>query len=387
MMTDHLPNGDGLVAYGFVQELATRGYRLHIAAPSVALRQTLPENVTLHVIPRRFAHVGLARLDYMWAIRRLLRRLRRTESIDLVHQMNPVFVGLSLGLIGCGLPVILGTFVARWPAGEIKDVRRSRLFYKACAAMRWMINLAQQSHASVLMITTPAALDRIAAPFLVRNKITVLRHGINEILFSPDLSQQDEKSPSILFYSHLDQRKGVFVLVEAFREVIHQIPTCRLVIVGRGEHEAELRRVIAASGYADQIELRGPVPQTEAPALMRAHTLYCLPSFGEPYGMTALEAMACGRPLVVTSSGGLGYLLPDAGGLRVASGDVAALAAALVEILRSRETQRRMGAANREHVEKHHTWRRVVDELEEIYMRTAHPHYSSSGQQRLDCRN
>ncbi|MGI4798548.1 MAG: hypothetical protein ACRYG8_31790, partial [Janthinobacterium lividum] len=78
MMTDYLANGDGLVAYGFVKELAARGYRLHIATPNVALRQTLPGNVTLHVIPRRFAHVGLARLDYMWAIRRLLRRLRRT---------------------------------------------------------------------------------------------------------------------------------------------------------------------------------------------------------------------------------------------------------------------------------------------------------------------
>jgi glycosyltransferase involved in cell wall biosynthesis len=370
LLTDHLPNGDGLVAHGFIRELAARGYRLHIATRTVALREALPANAVLHPIPRRFVSDPADRLSYMLAIRRLLARLRRDERIDLVHQMNPVFVGLSLGLLGCGLPVVLGTFVARWPGGEASDAGCGRLTRIISAAARWLVILAQQSHASALLITTPAALDRIAVPSLARRKTVILRHGIDTALFSPAPHDAEAAAtPTILFYSHLDQRKGVFVLVEAFREVLRHLPACRLTMVGRGDHEAELRQAVMASGYADRITIRGPVPRSEAPALLRAHSVYCLPSFGEPYATTVLEAMACARPVVITEAGGLPYMVPEAGGLRVPQGDAGALAAALVEILLSPERQRAMGAANRAHIERHHSWGHVVDELESIYAR------------------
>ena len=125
LLTDHLPNGDGLIAYGFISELLRRGYRLHIAARETALRDTLPANGSVHTIPRRFRNELLDRLHYMLAIRRVLRQLRKTDRIDLVHQMNPVFAGLSLGLLGCSLPIVLGTYVGRWPGGEASDQGRA----------------------------------------------------------------------------------------------------------------------------------------------------------------------------------------------------------------------------------------------------------------------
>ncbi|MGI4794255.1 MAG: glycosyltransferase family 4 protein, partial [Janthinobacterium lividum] len=295
---------------------------------------------------------------------------RRRERIDLVHQMNPVFAGLSLGLIGCGLPILLGTFVARWPGGEASDAGRGRISTSASAVARWMITFVQQSFASVLLVTTPAALNRIATPAL-RKKALVLRHGVDVELFAPSTpADRTDEALSILFYAHLDRRKGVFVLVEAFREVLRQVPSCRLVLVGRGEHEAELRQVIAASGYADRVEIRDRVPRHEAPALLRQGSVYCLPSFGEPYGMTLLEAMACGCAVVVTDAGGPPHIVPPTGGLVVPTGNASALASALVELLQSPETRRRMGAVNRAHVESHHTWRAVVDRLEGIYLAT-----------------
>ncbi len=377
LLTDHMPNGDGLVAHGFLNELARRGYRLHIATPGTALREQLPGDVTIHEIRRRFRNPVLERLHYMWAIRKLLHRLRRTERIDLVHQMNPVFVGLSLGLLGCRLPIVLGTFVARWPNGEELEPRR-RTAKAIGAGLRWLINLVQQLHADVMLVTTAAAVNRIAAPCLVRRKMKLLPHGIDEKLFSPGPSwERDRGAPTILFYSHLDRRKGVFDLIRAFEEVARQVPESRLLLVGRGIHEAEVRELIRRHPFADRIELHGPIPRGEAPALMRAYGVYCLPSYGEPYGMTALEAMACGCALVVTDSGGLADLLPDGGGLRTRAGDPVALAAALIALLQSPERQRSMGATNRAHVERDHTWSSVTDRLETIYAEVlsgARPH-------------
>ncbi len=372
LLTDYLPNGDGLVAYGFLRELAARGYRLHVAAREVALREALPPNATLHRIARRFANPALDRLHYMLGIRRLLHCLRKGEQIDLVHQMNPVFIGLSLGLIGSGLPVVLGTFVARWPGDEEREAERRMLSASARRLMRWLVNFVQQSHASALLITTPAALNRIAAPRLARRRTVVMRHGIDETVFAPAVAEAPTTDPpSILFYAHLDRRKGVFVLLEAFAEVLGQIPASRLVMVGRGDDAEEVARIVAQSGLAERVTLYGPMERRAAPELLRTHNVYCLPSFGEPYATTVLEAMACGRPLVVTNAGGLPHMIPEAGRLLVPQGNAAELAEALIRLLRSPELQRAMGAANRAHIEHHHTWRRVVDELEAVYAQVA----------------
>ena len=370
LLTDHLPNGDGLVAFGFISELGRRGFRLHIATRRAELHSSLPPNVTLHPIPRRFGNDLIDRLYYMRAIRRLLQKLRQTERIDIVHQMNPVFAGLSLGLLGCGLPVVLGTYVARWPGGEGRDAARGPLVVKSAAAGRWIINFAQQAHASALLITTPAAMNRISAPRLARRKCQIIRHAVDEVLFAPPPAWQEvarTAQPTILFYSHLDRRKGVFVLVDAFQEVARAIPSCRLVIVGRGDDADELKAHAAASEYAGRISIAGKVDHSEAPGLIGKHNVYCLPSFGEPYATTALEAMSCARPLVITNVGGLPQIPPPEGALRVPAGDAQALAEALISVLRSPDLQVAMGSANRSFVERHYTWHQVVNDLEGVY--------------------
>ncbi len=83
--------------------------------------------------------------------------------------------------------------------------------------------------------------------------------------------------------------------------------------------------------------------------------------------MTALEAMACAKPVVATAASGLGHLVPDEGGRKVAPGDARALATALTEILAAPELRSAMGEHNRRLVEERYSWPRVVDRLEAAY--------------------
>jgi glycosyltransferase involved in cell wall biosynthesis len=124
---------------------------------------------------------------------------------------------------------------------------------------------------------------------------------------------------------------------------------------------------ISRSPARDRIELLGHVDRDGAVAIMQACDVYCLPSYGEPFGMTALEAMACARPVVATNAGGLRHLVPDAGGRKVRPGDPSALADALVEVLADPGLRAAMGAFNRETVEQRFAWSRVGDRLDALY--------------------
>jgi glycosyltransferase involved in cell wall biosynthesis len=86
--------------------------------------------------------------------------------------------------------------------------------------------------------------------------------------------------------------------------------------------------------------------------------------------MTAVEAMSCGKPVVVTNAGGLGCLVDDRGGLRVPVGDPECLADALCSLLADPARRREMGEHNRRRVLETMTWDRVIDRLEEIYIAT-----------------
>jgi len=103
------------------------------------------------------------------------------------------------------------------------------------------------------------------------------------------------------------------------------------------------------------------------PAVLRDCTVYCLPSFGEPFGMTALEAMSCGRATVTTNTGGLAHLAPPDGTIQVSPGKPAELAEALIRVLSDREMASRMGRTNRQHVEKHYAWDVILSQLESVY--------------------
>jgi len=364
LLTDHRPHGDGLVSFGFISRLARRGHEVHVAAQVVDVRGHLPP--TLHVyelLPGSRLAIR-DRLAFMLRMRVLFDRLCTHVRFDLIHQMNPVFTGLSLSLMGVRTPLVLGAFVPAWQGGaDDQDARRrpgarvQRLVLEALARV-------QQSRASGLLITSPAAMSRIARPERHLGRIYEIPHGIDLTRF-PERSALPER-PSVLFLANVIYRKGIFTLLEAFEQVARDVPGARLVIAGQGEQLEEVREKVAHMNTAG-IEVLGNVDRTRVPEMMRSHSLYCLPSHGEPFGMSVLEAMASGVPVVATDGGGLSHLVTPQGSRLVPPRDAGALANAIVEVLRSPDLQRAMGRHNRRRVEAEFEIEGAVDRLEQAY--------------------
>lgn len=368
-LTNCRPHGDGWTAFNFINHLARRGHTLHIAVPQMELVGQLPDNVKFYPIKTRARQMITQRLEYMCKTRRLLNRLRRAHHIDLIHQLNPVNTGLSLSLVGAGLPIVLGQFYAYWPSDADQAAlpplhERARLLLKRWA--KTACQAAQQRYAAALLVSSPVAAEDFYKPAQVADKVYHVPPGVDLEQFTPIETPPNEE-PNILFLANLWRRKGIYTLLEAFDLLAPKLPTCRLTIVGAGGEWEGVERRVQASPYRARISMLGQVTREQMPELMQRCTVYCLPSYGEPLSNSTLEAMACGKPVVVTDAGGLGTLVSAEGGRKVRPRDEQALAGALLEILTAPELQTQMGWHNRHLVETVYHWERVIDRLEAIY--------------------
>jgi L-malate glycosyltransferase len=368
-LTDHQPHGDGLAAWEFVSRLARRGHKVHIAAAAFDINGDLPPNLAIHPYRLRAPLAAMRPLEAMVKIRAIFKRLARIAPFDLIQQLNPVYPGLSAGLLRTGVPLVLGPFIPAWPRSDTApggSIRRG--WRSAFDRIVERANLAQERAAAALILSTQGAASALREPERCGPRMFVLPYGVDTQRFAPAPEGSPSDSLSVLFLANLYPRKGIYTLLEAFEAVAAAIPRCRLDIAGDGPEADGVRRKIAAMQSRARIRMIGAVSRDQVAEVMRSCAVFCVPSHGEPFGLTALEAMACGKPVVATDAGGLAYLV-DAprGGRKVPVGDADALATALIEILREPGLAESMGRHNRCFAVEHYDWEGVIDRLEKVY--------------------
>jgi len=190
--------------------------------------------------------------------------------------------------------------------------------------------------------------SRALASTLRENGVTaaieVIPNGIDTAHFTPGDKRAacetlglDPDRPRVLYAGNFVPWKGIEYLIQAMPDTARVFPECELVLLGArpgaGDRE-RYRGLIAHTGMKRLVRICEWVPNRELQAWYRASDVFALPSLKEGFGIVAAEALACGRPVVATRSGGpediveegLGYLVPPA--------DAPALACALVLALR-----------------------------------------------------
>ncbi|MDQ0943575.1 glycosyltransferase family 4 protein [Streptomyces sp. V1I1] len=159
-------------------------------------------------------------------------------------------------------------------------------------------------------------LARVTGFFAVGDKVTEVLskqfpHHAHKILRIPNPISFDVSRPAPvtelrkwLYLGSMVELKGVNWLVEAFAQCHAQDPTLKLTMVGEGPLRKPLTARVAELGLSDAVDLPGSIPHEQALDLMREHDLLVHPSRYETFGMTIVEGIAAGMPVLVTRCGG-----------------------------------------------------------------------------------
>jgi glycosyltransferase involved in cell wall biosynthesis len=215
--------------------------------------------------------------------------------------------------------------------------------------------------------------DFVAAFPHFDGKTTFIHNGIDVVEVNRIAPQSLELSstalPSyILSVTAYKPQKAVDVLVRAFKLVCEAMPAIKLILVGRGYQRDSLEALAATLQVRDRIEFLGPSPWPEVINLMRGCEVFVLSSRFETFGIVLLEAMACQKPVVATTAGGMPEIIENGkDGILVAPEDARALADALLTLLRDSTLRKRIAANGRSTVTDRFLLDRTVAAYEKLF--------------------
>ena len=256
--------------------------------------------------------------------------------------------------------------------------RRYRLLFTSAAQRahtgftRWLIR-----RQDALIATSPQAASYLERP------ATVILHGVDTEVFHPAADRAalrrslgiDPDAILIGCFGRVRAQKGVDLLVEAALQVFPRHPRAQLILTGRitpdnrGFADALVARAEAA-GLGDRIRFLGEIPWAEVVRHYQALDLFAAPARWEGFGLTPLEAMACGVPVIASRVGAYETLVRDGvTGSLVPRDDARALAAALDRWISDDAARCAAGTAARAHVEASHAIEGEARAIVAVYRR------------------
>jgi glycosyltransferase involved in cell wall biosynthesis len=208
---------------------------------------------------------------------------------------------------------------------------------------------------------------------LASDRVSIVPCGVDTRVFTPGGPVAPRTGrPRLLVLGRLVERKGQDDAVRALAAV----PDAELVVVGgpppdslaRDPEVRRLRGIADSIGVGDRLVFTGAVARADVPAWVRSADVVLAVPWYEPFGITPLEAMACGRPVVATAVGGLVDTVADGvTGDLVPPRDPAALGEVLAALLADDDRRAAYGAAGVQRARSRYRWARVVADTEDVY--------------------
>lgn len=227
---------------------------------------------------------------------------------------------------------------------------------------------------------------------LTEESIEIIPNPISPELLRQALEQPrtEPAQPVVLYTGRIELNKGSLELLQSVDRVASRFPEVEYVIAG-GRHNSiddqALERALGTNGKREKVRLLGHVAWQQLAEWYRRATVFVMPSHYETFGISVIEAMAFGLPVIASNVGGLPEVVEDGvTGILVPPGDAKALAGAIIRLLSDADLRRRLAQAGQARVRSEFTIDRIVDRTLAIYESVAVRSASGSNRFSLEAR-
>lgn len=180
-------------------------------------------------------------------------------------------------------------------------IRGQRMPAALRAWWRAMRSTSARKAKSIITISEAAKTELVQWMGLNGKRVRVVHLGVDQARFSPVETERPFPRPYVLWVGRPYPRKNLPVLIEAFAGVVRGGRPEYLIVAGRrGWVDSEINEAVAAHGCEERVIRRSPIPPERLPSWFHEASAVVVPSLHEAFGLTALEAMACGVPAVVS---------------------------------------------------------------------------------------
>lgn len=348
-------------------------------ANGVAYMRTEPPDV-LALLDR----APIAReLVEMAALGRRALAVGRDTSLDVIHAHSPILCGLPAHVVArrLGLPSVY-EIRAFWEdaAEERGQGRRGSLRYASVRAME--TRLARSSDA---VVTICEGLRRdLVTRGVPEDRLFVVPNGVDAERFAPrprDLELEARLGFSnktvIAYIGTLFGFEGVPLMLAALGRLCDARDDVRGLVVGHGEHEAEIARAVEDLGLAGRVAIVGKAPRDEVARYYALADVLCYPRRRHRITelvtpLKPLEAMSMGKAIICSDVGGLRELVRDEQtGVLFRAGDAEDLAAGLARLIGDCDLRRTLGENARAHAVEARSWKTIVARYLDVYAAAA----------------
>ncbi len=309
-------------------------------------------------------------LTFSLRARRMLQQ--RMGDFDLVHDNQCLGSGL-LGMIDDGWPMV---HTLHHPITVDRDLEISHATspMRKLTLRRWYGFLNMQMRVARqlprhLTVSENSKKDISAQMGVDPETLHIVHVGVDQQQFRP-LPHVARIPGRLMTTASADvPLKGLTYLIEALAKVRAERPDAHLVVIGRPRHKSAMPALIERLGLTGAVEFVSGVSDERIVELYAEAELAVVPSLYEGFSLPAIEAMACGTPLVATTGGALPEVVGKHGesGLLVPTADTPALAAQILEALTDASLRARIGEGGRRRVLDRFTWRRTAEGTAEHY--------------------
>lgn len=364
--------GIGAYTKSVAKGLSDLGHTVHVLTPAYPGKSCMDGAVTLHGASTRHFKIvdrALPGAGGCWRVWRAMTQIAREQQLDIVEFPNWEGWGLYYARWR-RTPLVVRLHTSSLKVHSIDGTATERL-------VRWDIHREQHQCrlADRLVTHSEAHRQTMASEYgISRDEIAMVPHGIS----LPAEAEQgcvDRDSATILHVGGLEHRKGTLQLLQAAPTVLREVPEADFVLVGidrahcpGGRTHAQYLRDDFPLEVQQRVHLLGRLSDEAVEDWYRRATVFVGASIYESFGLTFIEAMRWGTPVVGTTGGAIPEVVENGrSGLLVAPSDSGALAQAIISLLKDERRRREFGEAARQRVKERFSVERMAADVESLF--------------------